>query len=496
MSCRQRNPWSPSERFVFSLIGLVLAVALAALIVGAIVREMGRRKLEVIRQTMRQEGTYLALDKITTEHSQEALAHGQTLLQTANELTAVERSAPLIGSGLATMRFVAPGRAVPAIAETVPAMDNSHDMPTNWADLQARLDQVRPILTSAEAILKGPVAFAYDYRSFKGSDSGAIQKFLVWWRMDALLRLRGGDAKGAIDCLDNLACTSRLIGESGTLVAATLEMGFWSYGLQGLLWEILQSDSLTDSDLVRLGQILQTPHPLEDVLRALEIELAMMPYVYDQVKADPATIEAYASAPVGVLGHKVALKIRNNLWPLLWADTDQAMNLAEWNQVIKEARTLRTQSNFSAAIGKFFSPSRAFSNADIWRFPVVTSFSSEVTFGLLKIMARLETVRQLTLTAIALKRYHLKHHAYPETLPNLVPDYLPTVPVDYFDGAPLKYQRLNNDEFLLYSVGDNGVDEGGDPTPAKGKTNLTTGKDYVWPKAYGSEKAPAENTSK
>lgn len=483
MSRRPLRFWSLDERLVFSLIGLVLTVVLVALILGLVVREQGKRKLASTRQAMERDGTYRTLEETTTPPAEDALAGGQALLQTVDELRAAEKSGASIGNGLATMRFLAPGVAVPAVAEAMPAMDAPEEKSMNWPDLQTEMEKVRPILTSAETILRGPVGFAYDYRSFKGSDDSAIQKFLVWWRTDALLKLRGGDISGAIDCIENLARISRLMGDSDTLVAVTLEMGIWSYGLQGLLWEILQSKSLTDSDLARLDAIVRSPGFLKDVLRALEIEVAMMPFVYAQVKAAPDTLSAYDSAPAGLLGRETALEIRNNLWPLLWADADQALNLAEWDLAIRNARTLRTQTNYRAAVAAFSRTSRTFSNADIWRFPVVASFSaSQLSTTLLKSMTRVETVRQITLTAIALKRYHLKNHAYPETLQSLVPDYTPSVPVDYFDGTPLKYERLQNDEFLLYSVGDNGLDEKGDPTPVKGKPNLATGKDYVWPK--------------
>jgi hypothetical protein len=52
------------------------------------------------------------------------------------------------------------------------------------------------------------------------------------------------------------------------------------------------------------------------------------------------------------------------------------------------------------------------------------------------------------------------------------------------DGKPIKY-RLNDDgSFRLYSVGEDGKDDGGDASllPEKANTrNLWYRKDYVWP---------------
>lgn len=49
--------------------------------------------------------------------------------------------------------------------------------------------------------------------------------------------------------------------------------------------------------------------------------------------------------------------------------------------------------------------------------------------------------------------------------------------------------RLNADgSFVLYAIGENGVDDGGDPTPVDGKLlRFYNGKDLVWPKPASAE---------
>jgi len=60
----------------------------------------------------------------------------------------------------------------------------------------------------------------------------------------------------------------------------------------------------------------------------------------------------------------------------------------------------------------------------------------------------------------ALTAYRADHSAYPESLDALAPRYIARVPRDLFNEQPLHYKR-QADGFLLYSVGANGVDEGG-----------------------------------
>ena len=89
----------------------------------------------------------------------------------------------------------------------------------------------------------------------------------------------------------------------------------------------------------------------------------------------------------------------------------------------------------------------------------------------------------MVITAIALKRYQLRHGALPSDLNALVPEFLSAVPRDPVDGKPLRY-RLNPDgTFLLYSVGSDGMDNGGDPTPSGSSKTFywQRGRDWVWP---------------
>jgi hypothetical protein len=93
----------------------------------------------------------------------------------------------------------------------------------------------------------------------------------------------------------------------------------------------------------------------------------------------------------------------------------------------------------------------------------------------------------MTITAIALKRYELKHGKLPTDLDALVPEFLPAAPTDYMNGQPLHY-RLNADKsFTLYSVGDDGHDNGGrcteSPSDAQSQSSPWNQRDWVWPHA-------------
>ena len=95
-----------------------------------------------------------------------------------------------------------------------------------------------------------------------------------------------------------------------------------------------------------------------------------------------------------------------------------------------------------------------------------------------------ETERRMTITAIALKRFQLRSGHHPAALGELIPQFLAAELFDPWSGRRFHY-RLNTDgTFTLYSVGMDGRNDGGDPTPAKSTNappDMWTGKDAVWP---------------
>lgn len=72
-------------------------------------------------------------------------------------------------------------------------------------------------------------------------------------------------------------------------------------------------------------------------------------------------------------------------------------------------------------------------------------------------IARLRTPR----IALAIERYRLAKGSLPDKLDELVLTYLTEVSDDPFDRQPLRYKKLAKG-YLVYSVGEDGKDDGGD----------------------------------
>jgi len=76
-------------------------------------------------------------------------------------------------------------------------------------------------------------------------------------------------------------------------------------------------------------------------------------------------------------------------------------------------------------------------------------------------LANQQTKSAFFLVEFALRAYQLEHHQYPQTLEELVPNYLHKIPDDPFAAnQPLRYID-NKETYVLYSIGPDGIDNGG-----------------------------------
>ena len=74
---------------------------------------------------------------------------------------------------------------------------------------------------------------------------------------------------------------------------------------------------------------------------------------------------------------------------------------------------------------------------------------------------RATAMRRMTVICLALSLHKADKGRYPQTLADLAPAYLKAVPTDIFTGKDFVYKPLENG-YTLYSVGENGIDNGGE----------------------------------
>lgn len=106
----------------------------------------------------------------------------------------------------------------------------------------------------------------------------------------------------------------------------------------------------------------------------------------------------------------------------------------------------------------------------------VVSSTIETALHRINSMDRCCANRTLMLAGIAIERYRIANGRLPETLDALVPQFLNAVPLDIYDGRPLRYLKRDKG-YVVYSVYENERDDGGaeihDSKESKEKGDLT-----------------------
>jgi hypothetical protein len=106
---------------------------------------------------------------------------------------------------------------------------------------------------------------------------------------------------------------------------------------------------------------------------------------------------------------------------------------------------------------------------------------------------RSAAVSETVVVALACERFRLRNGTWPESLDRIPKDILAAVPLDPYDGKPLRYRRLS-DGVVVYSIGQDRTDDGGKVNQAGEDPGTDQGIRLWNPKDRGvaAEHSPAE----
>jgi hypothetical protein len=273
-------------------------------------------------------------------------------------------------------------------------------------------------------------------------------------------------------------------------------------------WEAMQADDWSDADLERIQHAWADQDFIDGLVRGLEGEMvfgismcekfrhsnekaarSLFFSFEDLLRGDEAEKplwERILSAFPGGDSITAFLKkqVYCRIWRFAWLDQYEARNLKSVEGLLKIGRSAAKEKSLATAnssITQAFLSSESTGIYNKLRFP-----NDDSAAALSRTVARAmraETERSLAICAVALKRYALRRAALPTSLGLLAPEFVPLVPIDYMDGRPLRYRRNAENTYTLYSVGEDGKDDGVDTalSPGKSGKNLWDRKDFVWP---------------
>jgi len=363
-----------------------------------------------------------------------------------------------------------------------------------WEDFREVIGENAPELDAAiAAILAGPMQFNLDASAgnYMLLPHLALLKNLTLKLNDrAMLALHDGNREAA---WTNLLAATRLV-TAWNPEPATIshQVRFGNAKLvYAATWQVLQTNGWTDDQLARLQHEWESA---DFLTRLPEIQAFQRASDFRALEQDESALQnsgAETNSGVEPYGDEERLL---RFYRDREIEYRQAVQAGNWRQ-------MRAMPGVTNEL--FFTPH----NRHGGRFAMALNqrrmrrrFEGQGT-SFLGQAAEDEAERRILITAIALERYNGRHGQYPRTLEFLAPEFLKSVPMDFMNGEALHYQVAADGRFVLYSVGLDGIDNGGKmPTPASREEqfarlrnpNLVAPEsDIVWPLAAGSAKVVA-----
>jgi type II secretory pathway pseudopilin PulG len=409
---------------------------------------------------------------------------------------------------LEVRKYVGPGQASVTWRQASPTWIQSAGSASRgaWEEFATQMQAAQGALQEIREALKEPAADAgpcTDMLVGRRVNFVAIRTAAHWLMGAEENNLHQGRLEAGLQDLEALAGLARMEKDEPTLVAQMIRVAVASIGL-GLTWEALQAPGWTEPQLARLQEAWEPVDLAEALEKGFLGERAGGYECFATVR--------HSSGPKlgrfirggwswGAPPSKTTFEdlMMNYLYfpayKLTSIDADELFYLKTMQEMMAAPRLLKAHRPWpeasraglkvSASMNKICgSPGKVRYLVSLMAIP---NFSRA---GERAVEAEVE--RQMTLAAIALKRYQLRHGKLPSSLEALVPEFLPTLPYDYMSAKPLCYHLKTDGSYVLYSVGKDGKDDGGDPTPPPGTpAGLWGGRDAVWPSpATGPEEPP------
>jgi hypothetical protein len=508
-------------KFAAKYLKHLLILLLVVLAVLVLERWRGQRSLKLWKREMAARGEIFEPTRLWPPPSARSLEFSNRLAQVLRELP--PRLANYAGqlSGIVQEQ---PGQARPGSQEPSLPLAQKGSSTNTWAELDALIGQAQPALASLHELMKDPPSgMSYDVVKRLEDDwpPNYVRVRIVAQDLQAaaMSDLHRGDLAAAGRDLATLLSFVKLYEKDPTLVTFMIRMAILGLSVE-VCWDALQASGWTEPQLASLqrecldiGQIpaqLSRTREADRVSRIYQLKrfrshsyqswVARYQEIYQSFGCKlPA---ADAAAPVQLWRQYVF----HPLWSFAWADQEELeylrdvqREIAGLREAAQQSSWLRLKEQLAANHQGYRAPTAA------WRFYIGLPFEdhmmkpvggpgisapaypypdfSRAYFTTMKNL----TLHEMVITAIALKRYELRHGNPLASLAALVPDFLAAPPSDLMDGRPLRY-RLNSDgSFVLYSVGGDGQDSGGDSSVAVSNNDWQSaapwaGLDWVWPR--------------
>jgi hypothetical protein len=326
--------------------------------------------------------------------------------------------------------------------------------PEERALLETELKSVQPAVESARGLAllpKGrfPLHYAHNPILTLLPDQQEARRVVGLLAFDAGLRADAGDMKGAVQSCRAAFHAAAALSDEPTLISQLIRMACVAVSC-GAAERVLAQGEPDPKDLEELQQDLEREDAHNGLLAALRGERATLHEVFALVESGEVPVKGLFA---GLGGGE--------------SPQDRFLPWLTQNEVRAEHPLLLSlmTRRIEAAAGPVHEqaePDRVF-DAEVKALPARARLTRLLLPALSKISdayRRQHAQVRCLMAAVAAERYRRAHGTWPKALGELSPAFLAAVPLDPYDGAPLRYKRLAGG-IVVYSLGPDGADNGG-----------------------------------
>ncbi|HJT32636.1 MAG TPA: hypothetical protein VJ783_11390 [Pirellulales bacterium] len=259
--------------------------------------------------------------------------------------------------------------------------------------------------------------------------------------LESVVAAHRGQPDAAVDSIVAMFAVARSLEQEPVLISQLVRMALGGMARQRIQW-LLSAATLDDGQLARLDAELAASDYQKPLRQGLLGERVIGIVGFE----NPETLGGEA-----VIGR-------------LTGSSDQAMYLERMNEMIAAADKSGPERKAAIELAEMRLRQLAGTTSARLKYPLTLLLLPALSAAA-DAATRNEAERDATRVAVAFERFRLREGRLPEKLDELVPDFLGSVPSDPYGGGPLHY-RADETEYLVYSVGPNGIDDGGQSDPS------------------------------
>lgn len=299
------------------------------------------------------------------------------------------------------------------------------------------------------------------------------KKCAQFLQLRILAELQNNQGGLALDDVKLLLRVNDSLREQPFLISHLVRIAIMAITLQPI-YEGLAQHRWTDAQIKELEQVLAKQDYLADFEFAMKGEKVLAIQTFEKQRITREIQQIYDSSgtnkivTISLRRMPAAYFYQNELSFARMHDRFISPLVDLTNRMVVPAALTRAQAAVQAQF-KHYSP---YTVQAKMVFPAIAASIKKFT----TIQAQVDLAR----VACALERYRLAHGEYPETLDVLAPQFIAKLPHDLINGQPLHYRREADGRFVLYSVGWNETDDGGQVALRKGGVIDREKGDWVW----------------